>query len=88
MLESSIGTFCRITVKCLSDESHGFTWATGPVHNRLPVLHLMIASGILSSGLECAKVLRLFESLKIKCFTRRQFSNLQSAYAIPAVFNV
>ena len=48
----------------------------------------MITSRILASGLECSKVLRSFDPLKIKCFTRMQFSTLQSAYAIPAVFNV
>ena len=48
----------------------------------------MIASSLLCTGMECAKALRLFESLKIKCFKRREFSNLQIAYVIPAVFNV
>ena len=88
VLESTIGTFCQISVKCSYDSNHCFSWSTGPIHNRLPLLHLMITSGILASGLECSKVLQFFDSLKIKCFTRRQFSTLQSAYATPAVFNV
>ena len=85
---NTIGTFSRISVQCLLDETHSFTWCTGPLCNRLPVFHLMLASGILATGLECAKVLRLLSALKIKCFTRREFSRLQSAYVIPAVFNV
>ena len=47
----------------------------------------MITSGILSSGLECAKVLRLFHSLNIPCIKRREFTDLQSRYVIPAVVN-
>ncbi|CAB4006707.1 Hypothetical predicted protein, partial [Paramuricea clavata] len=38
--------------------------------------------------MECAKALRLFDSLKIMCFKRREFSNLLTGYVIPAVFNV
>ena len=85
---NTIGTFSRISVQCLLDETHSFTWCTGPLCNRLPVFHLMLASGILATGLEWAKVFRLLSALKIKCFTRREFSRLQSAYVIPAVFNV
>lgn len=87
-LESTIGTFCRISVKCLGDINHAFVLSTGPLHKRLPLFHLMFTSGILSSGLECAKVLRLFNSLNIPCIQRREFTDLQSAYVIPAVVNV
>ena len=87
-LESTVGTFCRISVTCSGDINHGFAWSTGPLHNRLPLFNLMITSGILSSGLECAKVLRLFHSLNIPCIKRREFTDLQSAYVIPAVVNV
>ena len=48
----------------------------------------MIASSVVSIGMECAKALRLFDSLKIDCFKRREFSNLLTAYVIPAVFSV
>ena len=87
-LESTVGTYCRISVACSGNTNHGFVWSTGPLHNRLPLLNLMISSGILSSGLECAKVLRLFHSLNIPCIKRREFTDLQSAYVIPAVVNV
>ena len=56
--------------------------------NRLPGFNLLMASIILSTGLECNKTLRLMESLNILCLKRREFSNVQSAYVIPAVINV
>jgi hypothetical protein len=87
-LESTVGTFCWISVTCSGDINHAFIWSTGPLHNRLPVFHLMFTTGILSSGLECAKVLRLFDSLNMPCIKRREFTDLQSAYVIPAVVNV
>lgn len=38
--------------------------------------------------MEYSKVIRFMESLNILCIKQREFSNLQSAYVIPAVFNV
>ncbi|CAB4031322.1 Hypothetical predicted protein, partial [Paramuricea clavata] len=87
-LQRNIGTYCKIALHCSADSSHSFTWSTGPLRNRLPVLHLMIASSVLCTGMECAKALRLFDFLKIMCFKRREFSNLLTGYVIPAVFNV
>ena len=87
-LRSTVGTFCRISVTCSGDIDHAFDLSTGPLNNRLPLFNLMLTSGILSSGLECAKVLRLFDSLNIPCIKRREFTDLQSAYVIPAVVNV
>ena len=48
----------------------------------------MISSSIPCTGMECRKAPRFLDSLKIKCFKRREFSNLQRSYIIPAVFNV
>ena len=87
-IQGNIGTYCKIAVHCNADSDHNFTWSTGPLYNRLPVLHVMIASSILCTGMECAKALRLFESLNIQCFKRRELSNLLTCYVIPAVFNV
>lgn len=87
-LQHSIGTYCNISVHCNGDSSHNFMWSTGPLSNRLPILNLMIASSVLFTGLECAKALRLFHSLNIKCFKRRELSNLLTGYVIPAVYNV
>ena len=88
-VQHRIGTYAKIAVRCKSgDITHNFTWSTGPLLNRLPLLHLMIASSVVSTGMECAKALRLFDSLKLDCFKRREFSNLLTAYVIPAVFSV
>ena len=56
--------------------------------NRLPVLNLLMASSILSIGMESNKTIRFMESLNILCFKRRELSNIQSSYVIPAVINV
>ena len=87
-VERRIGSYCQIGVFCSSYSEHNFYWTTGPLCNRLPILNLMIASSILCTGMECSKTLRFMESLNILCFKRREFSNLQGAYVIPAVFNV
>ena len=88
-VQHRIGTYAKIAVRCKSgDITHSFIWSTGPLFNRLPLLHLMIASSVVSTGMECTKALRLFDSLKIDCFKRREFSNLLTAYVIPAVFSV
>ena len=88
-VQHRIGTYAKIAVRCKSgDITHNFTWSTGPLLNRLPLLHLMIASSVVCTGMECAKGLRLFDSLKIDCFKRREFSNLLTGYVIPAVFSV
>ena len=44
----------------------------------------MIASSVVCTGMECANALRLFDSLNIDCFKRREFSNLLTGYVIPA----
>ena len=87
-LEHQIGTYCKIGVFCSGNPSHDFLWTTGPLCNRLPILNLMIAASIVSTGMEPSKTLRFLQSLKIMCIERREFSNLQQAYVIPAVFRV
>lgn len=87
-VERRIGTYCKIGVFCPSNSEHNFSWTTGPLFNRLPILNLMITSSIVCTGMESSKTLRFMESLNILCIKRREFSNLQSAYVIPAVFNV
>ena len=88
VLKSKIGTYCKISVLCPFNPEHNFSWTTGPVSNRLPILNLMIASSIVSTGMEPSKVLRFMDSLNILTIKPREFSNLQSAYVIPAIFNV
>lgn len=87
-LERQIGSSCNIRVSCLADSSHDFTWSTGPIVNRMAIFHLLFASGILCTGLEATKVLRLFDALKIMNIKQRELSNILKAYVIPAVFQV
>jgi hypothetical protein len=54
----------------------------------MPIFHLLLASGILATGMESAKVLRLFNSLKIPNVKRRELSNILKNYGIPAVYEV
>lgn len=61
-MENQIGSSCKIYSSCTVDSKHYFVWETGPLVNRMPVFHLLIAAGILSTGMESAKVLRLFSS--------------------------
>ncbi len=86
--EGFIGTNCKIRVSCARNNSHQFSWSTGPLHNHMPILHLLLSSSILCGGLQPSKVFRLFESLNVPCINRREFCNLQNVYVIPAVFNV
>ena len=83
-----VGSYCKIYVSCTSSSEHNFSWSTGPLLNRLPALNLLMASSILSTGMECNKLMRFLESLHILHIKRREISSVQSAYVIPAVFNV
>ena len=87
-IESDVGTLLNISVCCSGNPIHDFIWSTGPVHNKLPILHLMITLSVLCNGLECEKIIRFFSSLNIKCFKRREFTKLQTAYVVPSVFSV
>jgi hypothetical protein len=87
-LERQIGSTCNIHISCSYKTSHDFTWSTGPMINRLPAFHLLFAAGILSTGLESSKVIRLFDSLKIINIKKRGLSNVLKSYVIPATFQV
>ena len=83
-----IGSYCMIYISCSSNPNHAISWSTGPLLNRLSALNLLITSTILSTGMEANKTLRFMESLNILCIKRREMSNLQSTYSIPAIFNM
>ena len=83
-----IGSYYKFYVYCCSSPEDNIAWSIGPLLNRLPAFNLLMASTILSTGLECNKTLRLMESLNILCLKRREFSDVQSAYVMPAVINV
>ncbi|CAB3996156.1 Hypothetical predicted protein [Paramuricea clavata] len=87
LVTSIIGSYCKILISCSSSAQHNISWSTGPLMNRLPAFNLLMAASILSTGMESNKIMRFMESLNILCFKRRELSNIQSAYVIPAVIS-
>ena len=87
-LKHTTGSLFSISVSCTNYMAHSFVWSTGPICNNLPVFNLLLASGILSTGLESTKVLRLFSALNIPNIKYRELSNLMKYYVIPAVYRV
>ena len=87
-IRNKIGSYCVISVSCLSAANHNISWPTAPLLNRLPALNLLMASSILGTGMDSNKTLRFMESMNIIRFKRRELSNLQGGYVIPAVYNV
>ena len=86
--ENQIGSCCKICISCSADSAHYFEWTTGPCVSRMPAFHLLLASGILATGMESSKVLRLFQALKIPNLKQRELSNILKLYTIPAVYHV
>ena len=64
-LGNKIGSLCTIYSSCTINSRHYFEWETGPLVNRMPVFHLLFAAGTLATGMESAKAVRLFSSLKV-----------------------
>lgn len=87
-IENKNGSSCNIAVYCLSDNRHDYTWSTGPTINKMPAFHLLLAAGIVCTGLESSKVLRLFEALKLPIMKQRELSNLLKKYVIPSIYKV
>ena len=54
----------------------------------MPAFHLLLASGILATGMESAKVLRLFNAFNIPNVKQRELSNILKCYVIPTVYKV
>ena len=87
-IESLIGSSCRICSFCKAESAHYFEWTTGPLVNKMPVFHLLFATGILATGMKTAKVLRLFKALKIPNVQQQEVSDILKAYVILAVYKV
>lgn len=87
-MENQIGSSCKICSSCTTQNEHYFEWTTGPSVFKMPAFHLLLASGILATGMESAKVLRLFNALNIPNLKQRELSNILKNYVIPAVYKV
>ena len=87
-MESQRGSSCKISSCCTRDSKDNFEWMTAPTVNGMPVFHLLLASGVLATGMESSKVLRLFAALKIPNVRQRELSNIFKYYAIPSIYNV
>ena len=87
-MENQIGSSCKICSSCTAQNEHYFEWTTGPCVFKMPAFHLLFASGILATGMESAKVLRLFDALNIPNVKQRELSNILKNYVIPAVYKV
>ena len=87
-MENQIGSSCKICSSCTAQNEHYFEWTTGPCVFKMPAFHLLLASGILETGMETAKVLRLFDALNIPNVKQRELSNILKNYVIPAVYKV
>ncbi|XP_028397455.1 uncharacterized protein LOC114521281 [Dendronephthya gigantea] len=87
-IESKIGSSCRIGITCSIQSEHSFEWSTAPSLSKMPAFHLLLASGILATGMESSKVLRLFNALNIPNLQQRELSNILKNYVIPAVYKV
>ena len=87
-MENQIGSSCRICISCTTEAEHSFEWSTAPSLFKMPAFHLLLASGILATGMESSKVLRLFNALNIPNLQQRELSNILKYYVIPAVYEV
>lgn len=83
-----MGTYCKFDILCANYANHRFSWSTGPLHNHMPILNLLMSSATMCGGMHPNKVIRFFQSLNIPFIKQREYSNLQGAYVIPAVYNV
>ncbi|CAB4002145.1 Hypothetical predicted protein, partial [Paramuricea clavata] len=84
-MENQIGSSCS---SCTTKAEHSFEWSTAPSLFKMPAFHLLLASGILATGMESSKVLRLFNALNIPNLQQRELSNILKNYVIPAVYEV
>ena len=87
-MESQRGSSCKISSCCTRESNHHVEWMTGPTVNDMPIFHLLLASGVLATGMESSKVLRLFAVLKIPNVRQRELSDIFKYYVIPTVYNL
>ena len=54
-IENQIGSCCKICCSCTAHTTHYYEWTTGPLVNKMAAFHLLLASGILATGMETRK---------------------------------
>ncbi|CAC5398257.1 unnamed protein product [Mytilus coruscus] len=64
---------------------HVYKWKSQNCHERIPWGNLLLASAIMFSGNNTAKIVRLFDQMKLKGISERSVRRLQTAYTSCAV---
>ncbi|CAC5398255.1 unnamed protein product [Mytilus coruscus] len=81
--EFSRGTMISTSSVCAL--GHVYKWKSQNCHKRLPWGNLLVASTIMFSGNNTAKIVRLFDQMKLKGISERSARRLQTAYTSCAV---
>ncbi|XP_064476240.1 uncharacterized protein LOC135390343 [Ornithodoros turicata] len=80
------GTLLSVETACA--RGHVCSWYSQPLLNRKPLGNILLSAGILFSGSNIKKTLRLLTSVGISCFSYRTFFNVQGAFLLPAIEKV
>ncbi|XP_063436058.1 uncharacterized protein LOC134717453 [Mytilus trossulus] len=84
IIEFSRGTMISTSSVCAF--GHVYKWKSQNCHERLPWGNLLLASAIMFSGNNTAKIVRLFDQMKLKgIISERSVRRLQTAYTSCAV---
>ncbi|XP_052099541.1 uncharacterized protein LOC127734027 [Mytilus californianus] len=83
IIEFSRGTMISTSSVCAF--GHVYKWKSQNCHERLPWGNLLLASAIMFSGNNTAKIVRLFDQMKLKGISERSVRRLQTAYTSCAV---
>ncbi|VDI11931.1 Hypothetical predicted protein, partial [Mytilus galloprovincialis] len=83
IIEFSRGTMISTSSVCAF--GHVYKWKSKNCHERLPWGNLLLASAIMFSGNNTAKIVRLFDQMKLKGISERSVRRLQTAYTSCAV---
>lgn len=82
-LKSFVGTMIVVDVQCCL--GHEYTWRSQLCSNAMPWGNLLLSAAILYSGGSPARILTMFNHLKVPVFTTKTYSNLQYSYLVPSV---
>ncbi|CAC5426251.1 unnamed protein product [Mytilus coruscus] len=85
IIEFSIGTMISTSSVCAF--GHVYKWKSQNCHERLTWGNLLLASAIMLSGNNTAKIVRLFDQMKLKGISERSVRRLQTEYTSCAVID-